>query len=99
MLSVAALNSRCLLTATSEILTSSGHDAKGATHRKTRRRRCTIIITLQEGPPVAGSHCQGGLWGDCAGLLANAWGSDWGLKLAFPKAARFWNLSRRYGSF
>lgn len=29
MLSVAALNSRCLLTATSDILTSSGHDAKG----------------------------------------------------------------------
>lgn len=29
MLSVAALNCRCRLTATSAILTSSGHDAKG----------------------------------------------------------------------
>ena len=67
MLRIVALNRRSRLTATSGILTSSGHDAKGQPI-KNPAEEMNYHHHTSGGPPAAGSHCQGGLWGDCAGL-------------------------------
>jgi hypothetical protein len=98
VLPVAALNRRSRLTATSDILTSSGHDAKGQPIENPAEEMNYHHHT-SGGPPGCRVTLSRRAVGRLRWLVANAWGSDWGLKLALPEAASFWNLSRRYGSF
>lgn len=98
MLPVVALNCRSRLTATSGILTSSGHDAKGQPI-KNPAEEMNYHHHTSGGPPGCRVTLSRRAVGRLRWLVANAWGSDWGLKLALPEAASFWNLSRRYGSF